>query len=300
MVSKTQTGPSLTRRRDLWVAEFAAMASPCEVHLTDVNESEAGKLASLAFDETRRIEQKYSRYRDDNIVWEINNSHGRSIEVDTETAALFRFADQCYQLSEGMFDITSGVLRRAWKFDGREIEPDQELIKSLLTKVGWDKARWDGKTLALQPDMEIDLGGLGKEYAVDRVAGLLSQNSKVPIMVNFGGDVRVAGANEMSRAWTIGIESPSQENQALGQIDIREGGVATSGDAQRYCLHRGVRMGHILNPLTGWPVAGAPRSVTVVGGNCLEAGFLSTLAMLQGDGAEAFLSRQGVQNYCSR
>lgn len=300
MASEATPGPALTRRDDVWLASYSAMAGPCEVHLPGINKSEAGKLASLAFSETLRIEHKYSRYRDDNLVWEINHAEGRAVKVDPETAGLFHFADQCFRLSDGMFDITSGVLRKAWKFDGSEAQPNRNLIKSLLEKVGWDRVAWDGESLTLQPDMEIDLGGLGKEYAVDRVAQILSGASPTPLMINFGGDIRVIGSGREPRNWVIGIESPERENQAVGHIEIREGAVATSGDSQRFCLFQGKRLGHILNPLTGWPVAGAPRSVTVIGDNCLEAGFLSTLAMLQGEGAGAFLENQGVRYHCHR
>ena len=289
----------LDLREDCRVAVYSAMAGPCEIHMAGVDKSEADKLASLALAETRRIEQKYSRYRDDNIVSAINNAHGQPVEVDAETAGLLQFADQCFQISDGKFDITSGVLRRAWKFDGREARPDRNFIDSLLATVGWDRVKWTGESLALQPGMEIDLGGLGKEYAVDRVAQMLTGASSASIMVNFGGDIRVLSSTRESRLWTIGIESPDRENEALGHIELRDGGVATSGDSQRYCLYRNRRLGHILNPLTGWPVAGAPRSITVIGRNCLEAGFLATLAMLQGKEARQFLDLQGVEYHCS-
>lgn len=275
------------------------MAGPCEIHMAGVDKREAGKLASLAVAETRRIEMKYSRYRDDNIVWAINQSAGQPIRVDSETAGLFRFADQSFQLSDGKFDITSGVLRKAWKFDGREVCPDQGLIDSLLTQVGWERANWDGETLILEPGMEIDLGGLGKEYAVDRVAQILSVASAAPIMVNFGGDIRIVQSSGEPRQWTIGIENTEKDDDAVGHIEIHEGAVATSGDSRRYCLYRGRRLGHILNPRTGWPVVGAPRSITVIGHNCLEAGFLATLAMLQGEAAGQFLEIQGVKYFCT-
>jgi thiamine biosynthesis lipoprotein len=283
-----------------WIAVFAAMASNCEVHLVCPARSEAESLASLALAETRRIEQKYSRYRDDNIVHTLNHATGQTVSVDEETAGLLRFADQCFDLSDGRFDITSGVLRRAWTFDGREAVVDENQIRSLLEVVGWRKVEWTGQTLTLLPGMEIDFGGIGKEYAVDRVAQLLRARSGRSIMVNFGGDIRVTDGDPEARVWTIGIENPQDETLPVGQIELRHGSVATSGDARRYCWHEGKRLGHILNPLTGWPVTEAPRSVTVVADQCLEAGFLSTLAMLHGAEAESFLKAQGVVYHCVR
>lgn len=281
-----------------WVISFRAMASPCEILVRCENRSEAEDLASLSYEETSRIEQKFSRYRRDSVVSAINTSNGRPVEVDQETARLLHHADQCYQLSEGLFDITSGVLRRAWKFDGGQFTPDRALIASLREKIGWEKVEWDGRSVTLQSDMEIDLGGIGKEYAVDLVADLLFRELPVPLMVNFGGDIRAIATQEDDIPWIVGIENPDQEGNAIGQVELANGAIATSGDARRFCFVDGVRMGHILNPKTGWPIVGAPRSVTVLGDYCVEAGFLATLAMLQGPQAESFLHEQEAACHC--
>jgi len=276
------------------------MASPCEVLACCDSASEAERLASLAFHETTRIERKFSRYLDNNIVHAINTSAGGDVEVDAETARLLQYAAQCYTLSDGLFDVTSGVLRRAWKFDGRPIVPDRALIATLLQRVGWNRVDFDGKRIRLARGMEIDLGGIGKEYAADKVAELLGEQTQAAVMVNLGGDIRAASGSNMRGPWTIGIESPRDGAPAVGEIEIGDGGVATSGDARRFCTVDGVRLGHILDPRTGWPVAGAPRSVTVVAETCTAAGFLSTLAMLQGPDAEAFLQAQGLTFHCVR
>jgi thiamine biosynthesis lipoprotein len=276
------------------------MASPCEILVRCKNRSEAERLASLSFSETRRIERKFSRYCEDNLVYEINHSDGVAVDVDRELAGLLDYAQKCYDLSGGQFDITSGVLRRAWKFDGSQVSPDLPFIESLRDRVGWDRVQWDGQCLRLQPGMEIDLGGIGKEYAADRVAELLRQESGAALMVNLGGDIRAMDGVGGPAPWIVGIEDPTQRLPAVGQIELVDGGVATSGDARRFCLVDGVRMGHILNPKTGWPVAGAPRSVTVLATYCVEAGLLATLAVLNGAGAEDFLDQQGVRYHCIR
>jgi len=290
----------LSQKDDIWVASYSAMAGPCEIHMTCTLQSEAEELASLAVHETRRIEKKYSRYRDDNIVHAINSSQGNAVAIDDETSRLLHFADQCYIMSGGLFDISSGVLRKAWTFKGAEVDPDAKAIIKLLDRVGWQKARLTADSIKLKYGMEIDLGGIGKEYAVDRVAQILFGQNSLAVMVNFGGDIRVAAPDGEKRKWTIGIENPRQENSPVGHIEIVSGAVATSGDSRRYCMYQGKRLGHILNPRTGWPIEDLPRSVTVIGENCLEAGFLATLAMLRGAGAEEFLKEQGVTHYCAR
>lgn len=276
------------------------MASPCEILVRDIDKSEAEHLASLAYSETYRIERKFSRYRNDNIIHTINLGNGTAVEADEELARLLDYVDECFRLSDGLFDITSGVLRKAWKFDGATYNPDSKTIASLLERVGWERADWDGRTLRLRPGMEIDLGGVGKEYAVDIVAEMLFKTSGRPLMVNFGGDIRAITSETNSSPWLVGIEDPNRENSALGQINLTNGSVATSGNARRYCYVNGVKLGHILNPKTGWPVAGTPQSVTVVGNYCMEAGLLTTLAMLHGTEAEIFLKEQDVVNHCIR
>jgi thiamine biosynthesis lipoprotein len=96
------------------------------------------------------------------------------------------------------------------------------------------------------------------------------------------------------------VEDPGTVERAERLLEISDGALATSGDARRYLLRKGVRYPHILNPRTGWPVMHAPRSVTVAAGSCTEAGLLATLAMLHGRGAEAFLQAQGVPFWCRR
>ncbi len=300
MTSKPDQNFILRKTESYWVVSYESMASPCEILIYCDTISEARELASLAFSQTKRIEIKYSRYRDDNIVYAINNGNGNPVEIDDETFRLLRYAGECYNISEGLFDITSGILRKAWRFDGKDISPDENQIKELLTLIGWDKVKIGDHSITMLPNMQIDLGGVGKEYAVDLVAEMLFEAGGRSLMVNFGGDIRAIAADKETPPWIIGIEDPDHKKSALGEIELANGGVATSGDSQRFCYVNGVRMGHILNPLTGWPVKDAPRSVTVLAQRCIEAGFLATLSMLQGKDSEEFLKIQGVTNHVIR
>jgi thiamine biosynthesis lipoprotein len=280
------------------------MASPCELLLDVDNAATARRLLSLAQGEARRIEEKFSRYRPDNIIDRINRAAGAPVEVDAETASLLDYAHQCYDLSEGLFDVTSGVLRQVWRFDGSDRLPAQADVAALLPRVGWGKVRWRPPVITLPAGMELDLGGIGKEYAVDRSALLLRQETDASVLVNYGGDLFCSGPRRDGRGWVVGIESPVASPQAsraevsVRDYEVRRGGIATSGDVRRYLLKDGVRYSHILDPRNGWPVVGAPRSVTVFAPTCTEAGILSTLAMLQGPNAEVFLQAQGVEYWC--
>jgi thiamine biosynthesis lipoprotein len=271
------------------------MACPCELLVDTDDRAAAAGLLRTAEREARRIEHKFSRYRTDNLVHRINHSDGRPVRVDEETALLLDYAATCHEVSDGMFDITSGVLRRAWKFDGGDRVPSQAEVRELLRHVGWGRVTWEDSTLTLPPGMEIDLGGVGKEYAVDHAAVLLAARTRDAFLVNLGGDLFASGERRGGRPWGVGLDDPERSGEAvLDQIELWRGGLATSGDARRFVRWQGRRLGHILDPRTGWPVEGAPRSVTVLGRTCLEAGSLSTIACLRGPGAREFLEQQGV------
>lgn len=296
---------NLDRHDDYFRSCFSAMASPCELLIETTDQQLAEHLGQLARDEALRIEYKFSRYRDDNIIYQINHSHGKSNKVDDETADLLDYARFCYELSEGMFDISSGVLGMAWRFDGHTAVPDEATIKALLEFVGWDKLNWSRPYLSLADGMQIDLGGIGKEYAVDRVAALVQQHTDCSVLINFGGDLFSTGMRQGGIGWQVGIEQPDYDNTGKQAVAnklcvIIEGGLATSGDARRHVIKDGKRYGHILNPKTGWPVSGAPCSITVAAASCTEAGILATLAMLQGEKAESFLDAQDVHYWSVR
>jgi thiamine biosynthesis lipoprotein len=286
-------------RGELLAAKFTAMASPCEVLWSTTEHGSALALGTIAATEALRIEKKFSRYRNDSITAWIHGHRGTTIEVDEETASLIDFARQCYDLSEGLFDITSGVLRRAWKFDGSDRIPEPALVESLLPLVGFDKVRWQSPHLLLPAGMELDFGGIGKEYAVDRVCDLLAARDAAPFLINFGGDLR-ANRPPPGGPWQVGIERPDAVREATLLLDLEHGALATSGDSRRYLLKDGIRYGHILDPRTGWPVRGSPRSVTVAASSCTEAGVLATLALLHGAGAEQYLEDEGVRCWTLR
>ncbi len=285
----------LTRIEDYFVGRFSAMANPCEV-LVDTDQSAHARAAlAIAEREALRIERKFSRYRTDSVVHEIHRARGRPVAVDAETAQLIDYAATCWELSDGMFDITSGVLRKVWTFDGGSAVPSEDAVREVLAQVGWSRVTWDGRSLTLPEGMEIDLGGIGKEYAVDKAAGLVAAEIGDAFVVNFGGDLYASGARRGDRPWRVGVDDPDQPGRAvLHQIELRRGGLATSGAARRFVMHQGRRLGHILNPKTGWPIEGAPRAVTVLAATCVEAGTLSTLAYLRGPDASDFLRDQGA------
>ena len=280
---------------------FRAMGSPCELLVETDNKDLALELLRIVASEAWRIEDKFSRYLPDNIIAQINQSAGQSVKVDDETANLLDFAETLYQLSDKRFDITSGVLRKVWTFDGTDQIPSARDIEAVIKNIGWHQVSWQQPIICLPVDMQIDFGGIGKEYAVDRAAGLLAKATSCACLVNFGGDLAIVGKSLSAKGWQVGIEAPGDENgKAQKLIRLNTGALATSGDSRRYLLKNGKRYGHILNPLTGWPIENAPRSITVAADTCTQAGMLATLAMLCGAEAEAFLESQDTPFWCLR
>jgi len=278
---------------------FTAMASPCELLLHASDRAAAMELGTLVAAEAWRIERKFSRYRNDSVLAWIHRNRGAELQVDAETASLLDFASRCFELSDGLFDITSGILRRVWNFDGSSRIPDPAAVERLLPLIGFGKLSWQAPNLLLPAEMELDFGGIGKEYAVDRAYDLVAARRSEPFLVNFGGDLR-ANRSPANGPWQIGIERPDSDRDAALVLELERGALATSGDSRRFLLRDSVRYGHILNPQTGWPVAESPRSVTVAASSCTEAGLLSTLALLHGAQAQTFLEEQGARYWLLR
>ena len=271
------------------------MASPCELLIETGDAALARRLLEHADAEAQRIDRKFSRYRDDSLVHAINTSGGRAVTVDEETARLIDYGEALWKLSEGRFDLTSGVLRYAWTFDEGPVRAEPARIPALLERIGWHRVQWQRPVLTMPAGMEIDFGGIGKEYAVDLAADFAAAETDCAVLVNFGGDLRCTGRPPKSGAWRVGIESIEQAGEAARLVELTSGALATSGDAKRHVEIDGKRYGHIFDARTGWPTPGTPRSITVAAATCSQAGSYSTLAMLQGAGAEAFLAAEGVR-----
>lgn len=271
---------------------FKAMGSPCEIRL--YAEDNAQATAAL-----QRLENRYSRYLTDNELYKINAvaAQGGSVTIDDEFVALLHYADACYQQSDGLFDITSGLLRKAWNFASSQFlsPPSQDTIDELLEHVGWQHVVLQGNQLQFsRAGMEIDLGGIVKEYAADYAANLLWEQGIRHGLVNLGGDIKAMGPHPDGAPWEIKIRDPRTSGRHIATLSLYQEGLATSGDYER-CIRIGEkRYSHILSPKTGWPVIGL-ASVTVKAPQCVVAGSAATIAMLKGDQGRHWLDTLKVE-----
>ena len=276
------------------------MGSPCELRLYADNENIANQVADDAIAEVHRLEKKYSRYREDSVTTEINKSAGdnNGIEVDAETALLLNYAQVGFEQSDGLFDISSGILRKAWNFRSEQL-PSQHDIDALLPLIGWNKLTWDPPHLYLPSEgMELDFGGYVKEYAAD-VASNYCRNANISGgLVNLGGDICIIGPHPNGDAWKVGVRHPRHPGVPMSFVFLSKGGLASSGDYERFMVIKGVRYAHILNPKTGWPV-NSLASASVYADQCVVAGTSSTVAMLKGENEGiAWLKNLGLPYIC--
>ena len=270
MVFDTQEGGILTR-------SFRAMGSDCEFQLCFGGGSDSQFIFKCLQDELERLESKYSRFRKDSLLSQINL--GKEVTIDNETISLLEHAFNCFEQSEGLFDVTAGRLNSLWDFKKKKV-PSQEEISYALSVTDFSKVSWNNGILSMPAGMNVDFGGIVKEYAADTLAVLAKKFGVRYGLINLGGDIAIVGNKPDGIAWKVGITDPRGTETEIASIDIYSGGLATSGDYKRYFIYEGKRYSHILNPKTGFPCAGL-RAVSVAANLCTVAGSIATIAMLK-------------------
>ena len=259
------------------------MGSPCEIKVYLNNNAQSPFSFEKLRDELERLEQKYSKFRTDSFLSCINANaaKGAPTELDDETLSIIRHASTCFHQSDGLFDITAGALNKLWDFRKNEVPSTQKISDALLV-TGFNKLSIDNALLKMPVGMELDLGGVVKEYAADALAVKANQLGIKSGIINLGGDIAVIGCQPDGKSWPVGISNPEKFSSAIAKIHISSGGLASSGDYQRFFIFRGKRYSHIINPRTGYPSSGL-RAVSVAANLCTVAGSIATIAMLKGE-----------------
>jgi FAD:protein FMN transferase len=262
---------------------FQAMGTRCQVSVA-APASRGRELSDLVVGWVAAFEAKYSRFIPDSLIGRINAAAGReAVRIDPDTEQIFALCDQMHFITRGVLDPTALPLIQLWNWK-TAVTPSPEAIARARQLIGWRNVqRTPGRVLLPQPGMGLDLGGMGKEFAVDRVAQLLAGAGVSGALVDFGADVRVVGLPPDGRpGWHIGLDDPRQPGRCWCGLGLREGAVATSGDYVRRFEVSGKRYGHILDVRTGWPVDNGCRAVSVLAPSCTLAGMLSTAVFVLG------------------
>lgn len=265
---------------------FPALGTNCEVQYAAAGgDAQASAFERAAIAWVTAFEAKYSRFRPDSLVSQINRAAGGDwTPIDAETEALLKLCETIHFMTQGVLDPTSLPLIQLWNYktDTPRI-PSADEVAAARALVGWKKVRREpGRILLPVAGMALDFGGFGKEYAVDMVAQLAIDHGIRSALVDFGHDLRAVGFPPGRPAWHVGIEDPQKPGTSACSVALVGKGVASSGDYIRGFTVEGKRYGHIIDPRTGWPVANGCRQATVIAGTCLQAGVLSTAAFVLG------------------
>ncbi len=249
---------------------------------------------------TATFEARYSRFIPQSIVGQINESAGGDwLDVDEETDQLLSICSEMYWLTRKSFDASALALIRLWDWKANPPRvPDTKSIAAARELSGWEKVQRRAGAIRLpKVGMGLDLGGVGKEYAVDKVFQLGRERGIADLLVDIGQDVRVFGKSPGKTAWHIGLEEPERPGECWTGVALTDHAVATSGDYFRKFTLDGRRYGHILDPRTAEPVSNGCQAVTVIAPTCVMAGILSTAAFILGpqEGLELIQQHRGAE-----
>lgn len=279
---------------------FQAMGTQCEIQYIAPDRSTGDAFARDAVAWTQGFEAKYSRFLPDSLIGRINAAAGYDwVPIDADAEHMFALADQVYALSRGIIDPSALPFLRLWNYKAAKPRiPTPEEISLAASRVGWKQVRREpGRIYLPNAGMGLDLGGFGKEYAVDTVVLLAEAYGVRNVLVDFGRDIRVAGTSPNAPCWLVGVEEPRSGGN-FARLAVTNQGIASSGHHRRYFEIDGRRYGHIVDPRTGYPVQSDCLAVTIVANSCLEAGLLSTTAFALGPEAglqliEEFFGAEG-------
>ncbi len=284
-----------------YLLEYARRAMACQfaILLNAGQSSHQGEAACAALDIIDQLESQLSIYRDTSEISHINRHAAREpVKIESRLAALLALAERISHETSGAYDISAGPLVRAWGFVYRQgAVPDADSLAAAREAVGQHLIQLDaaaGTIRFLHPGVELNLGSIGKGYALDRAAEVLDAAGSGSFLLHGGqSSVLARGACVESghdQAWSIGLPHPYRRTERLGQIRLRDQALSTSGSANQFFEHDGRRLGHILDPRSGQPVEGM-LSATAIAPTAAEADALST--------AFYVLGPQAVAEYCA-
>ncbi len=240
-----------------------------------------------AFETVARLDSLLSTYKPDSDISIVNRNSGRGFtKVDPLVIAVLDSSLFYWSLTGGAFDVTVGPLMELWGFRGGEPRvPDPAQLAEALGSVGSSGIEIDRGASSVRlrhPGAELDLGGIGKGFALDRAADVLRRRGIRDAMLNSGGNLLFMGS-AAGRPWRAGIADPRSPGGVVARFEPGPPAVSTSGDYESYFIADGVRYSHILNPKTGRPASGL-RSATVIAPAATGADALSTAVFVMGAG----------------
>ena len=270
-IARVTQSATATVENGLHRLDFRAMSTACQIKVHGVTAAVARDFQRDAVNWVAQFEARYSRFIPDSLIGKINAAAGEHwIETDSETDRLFQLCHELFFFTRGSFDPTALPLMKLWNWKNSPPQiPDADAIRAARELVGWNKIqRRPGGIFLPQRGMALDLGGIGKEYAVDCVMNLAAERGIQNILVDFGQDVRVRGHAPEKKFWWIGLDDANAPGKCWTGVAVTDHAVATSGDYLRHFNFNGTRYGHILDPRTGYPALNDCRAVSVIAPSC--------------------------------
>lgn len=298
----------------LFRLSFKALGTQCEVQFQAPSIEAAKDFRKEALEWLRDFENRWSRFKPDSFLSEINRQAGRDpIPYEEGDHEIFQLCDYVHKLSRGLNDPTSLPLTSLWDQAGcLNRLPDESEIKETQRLVSWPEVEWANGTIRLpEPGMALEIGGFGKEFAVDRLIKIAQKNGIIDCLVDLGRDVAAVGKPAHGETWIIGIEDARLENTSAYRLAFSNRGLATSGNGRRFRTIGGKKFGHILDLRSGYPAENDILTASALANDCLTAGQVSTIACILGGeegmelventhGIEAILQTSGHTQYSSR
>jgi len=283
--ARVRNSAVIREENGLSILTFHAMGTVCRVSLVEPSRAAANAYLDNLLNRIAEFEARYSRFLENSLISRINAAAGVNwVEVDEETDRILDLCNEMFFFTSGAFDPTSLPLIRLWNWKANPpVVPSDEQIRAARQLVCWGNVqRRKGSVFLSRPGMCLDLGGIGKEYAVDMAVSMAAQFGIEHLLVDFGQDIRAIGRPPGKPAWHVGLENPKAPGSCWGSVAVNNHGVASSGDYLRCFTQNGRRYGHIVDPRTGHPVNNTCLSVNVVAPNCTLAGILTTTAFILG------------------
>jgi FAD:protein FMN transferase len=270
--------------RAAWMERTEAiMGTRCYVQLWADDPAKGNEALDAVMAELRRIDNLMSHYKPDSQLSQINaRANQQPVQVDKELFDLIKLSTHYSQITEGAFDITYASVGYLYDYP-RHIRPTEEQIRQALPAVNWRNMLLDEEHHTVRfehPGMRIDLGGIGKGYAVDRGVEILKARGFTHAVVTAGGDSRIIG-DHMGRPWLVAIRHPDNPKKVVTRIPLSDAAMSTSGDYERYFDENGVRYHHIIDPRTGHS-ASKVRSATVIAPTATQTDGMSKTAFVLG------------------
>ena len=270
-------------RADWMQRTEAVMGTRCYVELWADDPVKGNDAIDAVMAELRRIDALMSHYKPESELSQINQyANERPVQVDKELFDLIKLSTHFSQITEGAFDITYASVGYLYDYP-HHIRPSEAQIRAKLPAVNWRNLLFDEEHHSVRfehPGMRIDLGGIGKGYAVDRGIEILKARGVARALVTAGGDSRIIG-DRMGHPWLVAIRHPDNPNKVVTRIPLSDSAVSTSGDYERFFDEGGVRYHHIIDPHSGHS-ASKVRSATILAPTATQTDGMSKTAFVLG------------------